>query len=90
MLRAGWLDVPYVNGILSEYLGPVDERIREPYAIRDEVLRPSRSASAEPWPETAWGLRPWHHPFIGRRVLLLGKRWAGVRQKWCAFLYRSH
>jgi hypothetical protein len=43
MLRAGWLDVPYVSGILSEYLGPDDERIRELHAIRDEILRSSDS-----------------------------------------------
>jgi hypothetical protein len=43
MLRAGWLDVPYVTGILSDYLGPGDERIRELHAIRDEVLRSSDS-----------------------------------------------
>jgi hypothetical protein len=39
MLRAGWLDVPYVTGILSDYLGPGDERIRELLAIRDEIVR---------------------------------------------------
>jgi Nucleotidyl transferase AbiEii toxin, Type IV TA system len=39
MLRAGWLDVSYVSGILSAYLGPDDERIRELHAIRDEVRR---------------------------------------------------
>jgi hypothetical protein len=39
MLRAGRLDVAYVTGILSEYLGPDDERIRELLAIRDELLR---------------------------------------------------
>ena len=43
MLRAGWLDVPYVSGILSAYLGPNDERIRELHAIRDEVLHSSES-----------------------------------------------
>ena len=37
MLRAGRLDVPYVVGLLSEYLGPDDERIRELVTIRDEV-----------------------------------------------------
>ena len=41
MLRAGWLDVPYVSGILSEYIGPEDDRIRALHAIRDEVLRSS-------------------------------------------------
>jgi len=41
MLRAGWLDVPYVNGILSEHVGLNDGRIRELHAIRDEVLRSS-------------------------------------------------
>ena len=39
MLRAGRLDVPYVVGILSEYLGPDDERIRELLAIREESDR---------------------------------------------------
>jgi hypothetical protein len=39
MLRAGRLDVAYVSGILGEYLGPDDERIRELHAIRDEMLR---------------------------------------------------
>jgi hypothetical protein len=43
MLRAGRLDVPYVTGILSEYLGPEDERIRELHSIRDETVRPSDS-----------------------------------------------
>jgi hypothetical protein len=43
MLRAGRLDVPYVTGILSEYLGPDDERIRELLAIRDETVRLSDS-----------------------------------------------
>lgn len=42
MLRAGWLDVPYVSGILSDYLGPGDERIRELHTIRDEILRSSQ------------------------------------------------
>jgi len=37
MLRADRLDVPYVVGLLSEYLGPDDERIRELVTIRDEV-----------------------------------------------------
>jgi nucleotidyltransferase AbiEii toxin of type IV toxin-antitoxin system len=41
MLRAGRLDVPYVTGILSDYLGPDDERIRQLHAIRDETARPS-------------------------------------------------
>lgn len=39
MLRVGRLDVPYVTGVLSEYLGPDDDRIRELHAIRDEVIR---------------------------------------------------
>ncbi len=43
MLRAGRLDVPYVIGLLSEYLGPDDERIRELVTIRDEVAGPSAS-----------------------------------------------
>jgi hypothetical protein len=43
MLRAGRLDVAYVSGILGEYLGPDDERIRELHAIRDEILRSSDS-----------------------------------------------
>jgi Nucleotidyl transferase AbiEii toxin, Type IV TA system len=37
MLRAGRLDVSYVTGILNEYLGPDDERIRELIAIREEL-----------------------------------------------------
>ena len=37
MLRADRLDVPYVAGLLTEYLGADDERIRELLAIRDEV-----------------------------------------------------
>ncbi len=41
MLRAGRLDVPYVTGILSEYLGPTDGRVVELHAVRDEVLRTS-------------------------------------------------
>jgi hypothetical protein len=43
MLRAGGLDVPYVTGVLTEYLGPDDERIRELLAIRDETVRLSDS-----------------------------------------------
>ena len=43
MLRAGRLDVPYVIGLLSEYLGPDDERIRELLTIRDEVAGPPAS-----------------------------------------------
>jgi hypothetical protein len=39
MIRAGRLDVPYVTGVLSDYLGPDDERIRELLAIRDEIAR---------------------------------------------------
>jgi len=38
MLRAGRLDVAYVSGILGEYLGPDDQRIRELHAIRDETI----------------------------------------------------
>ena len=38
MLRAGRLDVAYVIGVLAEYLGPDDERIRELVAVRDEVF----------------------------------------------------
>jgi len=41
MLQAGRLDVSYVVGILSEYLGPDDERIRELLAIREEFARSS-------------------------------------------------
>jgi hypothetical protein len=37
MLRAGRIDVPYVVGLLSEYLGPDDHRVREFLAIHDEV-----------------------------------------------------
>ena len=43
MLRADRLDVPYVVGLLSEYLGPDDERIRELLTIHDEVAGPSVS-----------------------------------------------
>jgi hypothetical protein len=43
MLRAGRLDVPYVAGLLTEYLGADDERIRELLAIRDEVADPTVS-----------------------------------------------
>lgn len=43
MLRAGRLDVPYVAGLLTEYLGADDERIRELLAIRDEVAGSSDS-----------------------------------------------
>ena len=43
MLRAGRLDVPYVTGILSEYLGPDDERIGELLAVRAETVRSSDS-----------------------------------------------
>jgi hypothetical protein len=39
MVQAGRLDVSYVTGILSDYLGPDDERIRELLAIRDEITR---------------------------------------------------
>ena len=39
MLRAGRLDVAYVTGVLSEYVGPDDERIGELLTIRDELLR---------------------------------------------------
>jgi hypothetical protein len=38
MLRAGRLDVAYVSGVLGEYLGPDDQRIRELHAIRDETI----------------------------------------------------
>ena len=38
MLRAGQLDVPYVTGILSDDLGPADERIRQLHAVRDETV----------------------------------------------------
>jgi hypothetical protein len=43
MLRADRLDVPYVVGLLNEYLGPDDERIRELMTIRDELAGPSDS-----------------------------------------------
>ena len=43
MLRAGRLDVAYVSGILGEYLGPDDQRIRELHAIRDETVDSSHS-----------------------------------------------
>jgi hypothetical protein len=41
MVRAGRIDFPYVTGILSQYLGPDDERIRELLTIRDEYAGPS-------------------------------------------------
>ena len=37
MLRAGRLDVPYVIGILSTYLGPNDDRITELIAMHAEI-----------------------------------------------------
>jgi hypothetical protein len=37
MLRADRLDVAYVTGVLAEYLGPDDERLRELHALRDEI-----------------------------------------------------
>ena len=37
MIRANRLDVPYVAGMLTEYLGADHERIGELLAIRDEV-----------------------------------------------------
>jgi len=37
MMRAGRLDIPYVVGLLSDYLSPDDERIRELLTIRDEL-----------------------------------------------------
>jgi hypothetical protein len=40
MLQAGRLDLPYVTGVLTEYLGPGDERILQLHAIRDEAIRP--------------------------------------------------
>jgi len=43
MLRAGRLDIPYVAGLLTEYLGADDERIRQLLAIRDEVAGSSDS-----------------------------------------------
>jgi hypothetical protein len=43
MVRAGRLDVPYVAGLLTEYVGADDERIRELLAIRDEVTGPAAS-----------------------------------------------
>jgi hypothetical protein len=36
MVRAGRLDFAYVTGILNQYLGPEDERIRQLLTIRDE------------------------------------------------------
>ena len=39
MLRAGRLDLPYVTGVLTEYLGPGDERIVQLHTIRDETSR---------------------------------------------------
>jgi hypothetical protein len=43
MLRAGRLNVPYVTGVLTQYLGPGDERIRELHAVVDEIARPATS-----------------------------------------------
>jgi hypothetical protein len=43
MARAGRLDVPYVTGVLTEYLGPGGERIRELHAVVDEIGRPAQS-----------------------------------------------
>ena len=43
MLRADQLDVPYVVGLLTEYLGADDERIRELLTIRDELAGPMTS-----------------------------------------------
>ncbi len=40
MLRAGCLDLPYVTGVLVEYLGPDDDRIQQLRTIRDETARP--------------------------------------------------
>ena len=37
MLRAGRLDVAYVTGVLADYLGPDDRRIRALHDLRDEV-----------------------------------------------------
>jgi hypothetical protein len=39
MFRAGRLDLPYVTGVLTEYLGPGDERIHQLYTVRDEAAR---------------------------------------------------
>lgn len=39
MLRAGRLDLPYIAGVLTEYIGPGDERIQQLHAIRDETDR---------------------------------------------------
>ena len=46
MLEAGRLDVPYVTGVLAEYLGSDDERIRELHTIRDEVAGSRRMPGA--------------------------------------------
>jgi hypothetical protein len=43
MLRGGRLDVPYVTGVLTQYLGPGDERIRQLHAILDELTGPAES-----------------------------------------------
>jgi hypothetical protein len=40
MVRAGRLDVAYVTGVLVEYLGPEDERVRALHALRDEITGP--------------------------------------------------
>ena len=48
MFRAGRLDVGYVIGVLVEYLGPDDERVRELLAIRDEVAGPDTTGAGAP------------------------------------------
>ncbi len=47
MLRADRLDVPYVTGVLAEYLGPDDERIAELHALRDEVAGSHRRTTGD-------------------------------------------
>jgi hypothetical protein len=41
MVRAGRLDVAYVTGVLAEYLGLEDERVRALHALSDEITGPS-------------------------------------------------
>jgi hypothetical protein len=40
MLRTGHIDVPYITGVLTDYLGPDDERVRQLHVIRDEHTGP--------------------------------------------------
>jgi hypothetical protein len=57
ILRAGWLDVPSLSGILTDYLGPDEDRIHELHTIRDDVLRSSNDQPLE-------GAPPQHHDTV--------------------------